>query len=341
MAKKLSVSSSEVARRAGVSRTTVSFVLNKTPGKNIPEETRALVFEAARELNYVPDEEARRFAKKASLHAGFIASHSRSTAADAYILRLLEGMVPVFNRHRCSLTLFSFRQGQADYLDMIRECALDGVIVTNTHEEDQGLRALAASAVPLVVIGSVEGLDAFQIDIDNAAAAEEVVSYQLSLGHRSIGMIVHAPLSYYAARSRLLGYRRALEKAGVGYDEGLVRPADFSEESGHAAMCGLLDSGRKIDAVFAGNDAVAYGAIEAIYDRRLRIPEDISIAGFDDDFPSRFVHPPLTTMTLPASLLGARAAATLVELIRGRAPEEHLIYMPTSLSVRESCGKPR
>ncbi|MGO8693438.1 MAG: LacI family DNA-binding transcriptional regulator [Rectinemataceae bacterium] len=340
MARNSRVSSSEVARRAGVSRTTVSFVLNRTPGKNIPEETRKLVYDAARELDYVPDEDARRVAKKVHSRVGFIASHSQSTATDAYILRLLEGMAQVLNRHRCALTLLTIRQRQVDYLDIMQECALDGVIVTNTHEDDRGIRPLAESGVPLVVIGSVGGLDAFQIDIDNAAAAEEAVSYMTSLGLERIAMIVHAPLSYYAAGARLGGYRRALEAAGIDFDERLVRIADFSELTGYAAMSELLDSGLGIEGVFAGNDAVAYGAIQAIYDRKLRIPDDISVVGFDDDFPSRFMHPPLTTITLPASSLGARAAATLVELIRGKEPEERSITMPTSFTVRESCRKP-
>ena len=149
-------------------------------------------------------------------------------------------------------------------------------------------------------------------------------------------MIVHAPLDYYAAKDRVDGYRAALEGAGIAYDPALVKVGDFTEESGYDAMNALLEADRP-DAVFAGNDTIAYGAIQAIYDRKLSIPQDVSIAGFDDDFPSKFMNPALTTMSLPATSLGATAASMLIDLIRGEDIPPLRTEMNATLSVRDSC----
>lgn len=337
--KKAGVSSSDVARACGVSRTTVSFVLNNTPGKNIPAETRERVRVAAARLGYSPDAEARSVAKRARNSVGLVVNHSDSIYSDAYILRLIEGMAPVFNKRRCELTLVPLRQRRADYPEIVREYGLDGLMITNARADDEGMRSLSALALPCVVIGTVEDLDAFQIDIDNERAAFEVCDYLLSLGHRRVAMIVHAPLDYYAASARLAGYRAALAARGLPAEESLVRIADFTEASGYAAMRQILEGGERPEAVFAGNDAIAYGAIQAIGDSGLRIPEDISIAGFDDDFPSRFLKPALTSMTLPAASLGESAASTVISLLSGATPERRRIILPTELSVRESCRK--
>jgi LacI family transcriptional regulator len=337
--KKAKVSSADVARLSGVSRTTVSFVLNGAPGKIIPEETRKRVLEAARSLEYSPDAEARSVAKRTRSTVGFVVSHPDSIYSDAYILRLIEGMAPVFNKRRSALVLVPLRQRRTDYSEIVREHGLDGLIIMNARVDDEGIRPLACSGLPCVVLGTVENLDACQIDIDNEKAAFEVCDYLLGLGHRALAMIVHAGLDYVAAVDRRAGYRRALRERGLPEDESLVRVADFTEASGYQAMRSLLEGpSPRPDAVFAGNDAVAYGAIQGILDAGLRIPGDISIAGFDDDFPSRFLQPALTSMTLPAALLGEKAASTIVDLIEGKAAPPSRIVLPTRLSVRDSCA---
>lgn len=336
--KKQGVSAADVAKLAGVSRTTVSFVLNNTPGKIIPEETRTRVLDAARELNYTPDEAAQRVAKASKMTVGFIISHSSSVYSDAYIIRLIEGMAPVFNKRRCELVLLPVKPGRSSYMNRVREIGLDGVLVTNTHENDPGISEICNAGIPMVVIGTVNEPKANQIDVENESAARIVAEYLIGLGHRRIGMIVHAPLSYYAAHARLAGFNAAMSEAGLPVDQTLVRIADLSEESGYRAMNELLDLRDPPKAVFAGNDAIAYGAIQAIYDRGLKIPQDISIAGFDDDFPSRYMYPPLTTMSLPAPILGERAATMILDLVEGTKIVEKRVLMPTSLAVRQSCA---
>lgn len=338
---KRSVSSKDVAAMAGVSRTTVSFVLNATPGKVIPEETRARVLAAAAELGYEPDPRAAELAKSARHTVALVVRHASSIYSDAYILRLIEGIAPVLNRRRCSLALVPCG-GSASGVEMAalaRAAGADGALVTNTLEDDAGLPGLAAAGIPAVVVGTVRG-GAWQIDIDNREAARGLCDYLVGLGHRRIAAIAHAPERYYAASERLAGYREALESAGLSFDKELVRVGNFSEESGRVAMAELLALRPRPSAVFAGNDAIAYGALQAAREAGAAVPADISIAGFDDDFPSRFVVPPLTSVTLPAAALGEKAAEMIVDLIEGREPAERLITLTTKLAIRASCAPP-
>ncbi len=334
------VSSEEVAKKAGVSRTTVSFVLNNTPGKQISEKTRQRVLHAASSLNYVPNSEARNLAMIRHQSIGLFISHTHSVFSDAFIIRLIEGMVQVLNKNRFRLVLQPLKQAHTDYLELSRKDNIDGIVFLNTHDHDAGLAEFIESGFPLVVIGSLSNKDICQIDIDNYSAAREVVNYLVAQEHKEIAMIVHAPLVYYAAFDRLRGYREALKEAAIDYRKELVKIADYSEESGYQAMQELLSLPRLPSAVFAGNDIIAYGAIKAIRDSGLNIPDDISIAGFDDDFLSRYLNPPLTTMSLPAAGLGAEAARLLINQLQNKQVQKPCqIILPTHFSIRDTCKR--
>jgi LacI family transcriptional regulator len=338
--KGMSASSQDVARRAGVSRTTVSFVLNNTPGKSIPEETRRKVLEAAHALSYIPNEKARSVAMIKHHSIGFFIPHSGYLSSDAYITRVIEGMTPVLNKGRFQLVLQPLKLKQMNYLQLARQDNVDGIILMNTHDGDSGLSEIIDEGYPLVVIGSISRPDVCQIDIDNEAAASAAVRHLISLGHRHIGMIIHAPLVYYAARDRFAGFRAALNDADLPVHGEWVREANLTEESGYRAAREILGEKHRPSALFAGNDVVAYGAIQAIKDAKLLIPDDISVVGFDDDLLSRYLKPPLTTVTNPAPGLGAEAARLLINILRGRANHSGRTVLPTTLALRGSCKAP-
>ena len=151
-------------------------------------------------------------------------------------------------------------------------------------------------------------------------------------------MITNAPLAYAAARDRLAGYCQALKEAGLGYAEELIRYGDFREESGGEAMSQLLDLPQPPTAVFVASDLVAFGAMMAIKQHGLTIPNDVALVGFDDVRLAHYVNPPLTTMRLPAYELGYRAATLLTQLTVGEPVEEQEILLQTELVVRQSCG---
>ncbi len=336
------VSAEDVAKEAGVSRTTVSFVLNNTPGKSIAEATRQRVIEAAARLGYIPNENARRLARTRARTIGLFVCHSQAVYSDAFITRVLEGMSQAVNRFRARLVVQPVSLRETNYLDIARRDEADGIILINAHVDDRALAAVAEEGFPTVAMDYVGDVPVDQVYVDNSSAAREITEYLLELGHRRIAMITHASPVFFSARKRLEGYRAALKHGGVSYDPGLVRHADFSEQSGFVQMQGILSTAPDVTAVFAGNDVVAYGVIQALHQAGLRVPEDLSVVGYDDDYMSRFLNPPLTTMVLPAAGHGAAAVETLVERMTSSANGTPVFReLRAHIAVRDSCGPPR
>lgn len=335
------VSAEDVATACGVSRTTVSFVLNNTPGKRISEETRQKVLKAAEELNYTPNPQARKLALLRKFSIGFFICHPQSIFSDAFIPRLIDGISQKLNRYRVRLVLQPVKLKQSNYFELAKEEDIDGIILINTHDKDEGLKELVERHFPVVVIGRVGDSRIVQVDIDNRGSAKKAVDYLIFLGHKRVAIITHASTIYYAARHRFEGYLQAIRSAGIEVNPELIKTGDFTEESGYRAMEELLDLQKRPTAVFAGNDVIAYGAIKAIKDRGLKIPEDISIVGFDDDYLSRYLNPPLTTVAVPAGGLGSEAAILLINMIENpESIRSHLKILPSHFSLRGSCKKP-
>ncbi len=340
-ARRSRVSASDVAREAGVSRTTVSFVLNNTPGKSITEATRLRVLEAAARLHYTPNENAQRLARTRHWRIGVFICHSQFIYSDAFVTRTVEGMSQAANRFRAQLIVQPVSLRQSSYLRLAQQDDVDGIILINTHAEDPALAELVRIGFPAVAMDCIDSIAIDQVYVDNEEAARKVVRYLLELGHRRIAMIAHADPLFFASRARLHGYSQALAEAGVEYDERLVRYADFSERSGYEEMSELLDSDADYTAVFAANDVVAYGAMQAVLRSGRRIPDDLSLVGMDDDYMSRFLNPPLTTMALPAAGYGATAVEVLVQRIEGESAEGPVHRrLDAHMAVRESAAAP-
>jgi LacI family transcriptional regulator len=176
------------------------------------------------------------------------------------------------------------------------------------------------------------------VDVDNVQAAVKAVDHLLALGHRCVGMITNAPLVYAASQQRLEGYRRGLRKAGIAYREELVREGNFDEESGYGAIRDLLAMNDPPTAAFVASDMVAMGALRALHDCGVRVPEDMAIVGFDDITAARFITPGLTTFHVPTFGLGWSAAELLIRIIQGDRPHRTDVRLGTELMVRESCG---
>lgn len=340
MAKK--ITSEDVAREAGVSRTTVSFVLNNTPHTNISEETRQRVLEVARRLGYRPDAAARALARRETRIIGLVLcqSHDR-VSADAFLPEVIRGLSHSAQSHGFKVLLEPVEDVTRPdaYIALVQERRIDGIVLSGPRSDDAQLPRLIAEGFPLVLLGQLQGVRAHFADVDNVAGARRAVEHLLDLGHTRIALITNAPLHYTASRDRLQGYREALMARGLPVDEHLIRLGDFRSESGYAAMQSLLNLPEPPTAVFAASDVVAFGAVSAIKDRGLRIPDDIALVGFDDVPLARYVDPPLTTIRLPAWELGARAGALLLEIIaHGNSDEPLSVLLPTELVVRESCG---
>ncbi len=332
----------EVAELAGVSRTTVSFVLNNVPGMRISEETRQRVFEAARRLRYHPDATARRMAYGQTHVIGFVVRQSPDQVfADHFLPQVLSGL------SRCTAAqdyhvLFEPIPPEDEtgaYARLVRERHVDGIVLSGPRFDDQELLQIHAEGAYIVLLGQLPSTGIPSVDVDNIGGARIATQHLISLGHRRIALITNAPPAYTASADRLAGYRQTLETAGIAYREAFVRYGNFTPQSGFSAMSSLLALEPRPKAVFVASDTVALGALQAARQHGLRVPEDLALVGFDDIPLAEFVAPPLTAVHLPAYGLGWGAADLLIRLIVGEEIRDPHVVLETELVVRESCGR--
>lgn len=341
MMKPRRVTSQDVADAAGVSRTTVSLVINKVPGAQISEETRRRVIAAALELGYVPDAAARALVSRRSQIIGLVlARRPGQVATDGFLTQMLDGLLEVVHNSdlRLLFDIVDPEHQKKAYLELVRAKHIDGIILSGPRFDDEALLALEKDKVPVVLIGRLPGSDIPSVDIDNCSAARTAVEHLIKLGHSRIACITNASLSYTAAADRLTGYRTALEGAGIPYDQRLVRFGDFNVESGYKQMHILLNKKVHFTAIFVASDEVALGVKAAIREHGLRIPQDIAMVAFDDLPISAYVDPPLTTIAVPAVQLARQASAMLIKLLKNEELSHRQLILNSSLQIRMSCG---
>jgi LacI family transcriptional regulator len=331
--------SQDVAELAGVSRTTVSFVLNDVPGVKISEETRQRVLQAARELNYYPTAAARTLASGKTKRIGLVLGEGKTRlSADAFLPAFLQGITSSVHQRGYLLVLQMAEDvpSHEAYTRLIREQQVDGLILSGPRSDDPLLEVLAEDEFPLILHGHLNGCAMPCVDVDNQAGGYQAATHLIGLGHRRIGFISNAPLSYAGAQARCAGYMQALAEHDLPQDEELIRTATFLPEAGQKAARELLALPERPTAIFAASDVVAIGAMAAIQASGLAIPEDVAVVGFDDIFLAAHTQPPLTTIRVPAYGLGWTAAEILISMIEGE--EVSSVTLETELVIRDSCG---
>ncbi len=330
--------SADVAARAGVSRTTVSFVLNYRTDIQISDETRQRVFRAASELGYHPHAPARQLAGGRSHILGLVLRQSaEQVAGDATLAETLRGLASAA-RAAGSRVMVEPLAPEGTYDRLLRSQHADGLIVSGPRLDDPSLAELVHDGFPIVLQGSMPGLDVPSVDVDNVAGARGAVEHLLSLGHRRIACVTNAGLTYTSARERLQGYREAIEAAGMDYDEQLVAVGAFDAASGEQATSELLRR-TTFTAMFVASDVLALGAFGALREANRRVPDDVAIVGFDDIPLAAYFDPPHTTLRLPAFELGQAAGRALLDRIADRAVPQRTL-LPTELIVRGSTAPP-
>ncbi len=338
------VTSRDVAEQAGVSRSTVSLILNNTPGINIPAETRLRVIRTAQELGYTPNAAARSLATSQSHLLGFVLCQSTEQVfADAFLPQVILGVnsAATAQGYRVLVQPVEDVSQPGTYVHLMREQRIDGIILSGPRSDDRQLDELREQNFPVVLLGQLHGTAFPSVDVDNVKGAALAVEHLLRLGYRHIGMITNAPPQYTASIDRIQGYRQALEKYEVAFHEEHIFYGNFTEESGYAAMHALLEHYPWAEAVFIASDVVAYGALAAVRDRGRSVPDDLAIVGFDDARLSRYSYPPLTTVRLPAHDLGYHAGIVLIQLIQGESVPSRPLLLETELVIRDSCGASR
>ena len=343
------VTSSMVAERAGVSRTTVSFVLNARSGSGIPEATRARVREAARELGYVPSAAARTLASGRTRTVGFVVCDARHLLTDAFLPQAIFALTEAAHARgfRVLVEAVDDPRRPRAYQTLVRAARIDGMVMMNPRGDDEQLADLIASRYPVVTIGRPPGGEGHALDVDNVAAEREATAHLIGLGRRRLAHLGYGAPRYTTVAERLAGFRAALADAALPLDEGLVAFGNYSADSGAEALRALLarlghraGDPAPFDGLVCGNDTVAFGALTALREAGLRVPGDVAVVGFDDIPMAAHAAPPLTTVRMPLLALGTAAGQLVLDLIDDgpRVPEARVL--PTAFTVRASCGAP-
>ncbi len=326
----------EVAQRAGVSYATVSHVINNT--RFVSDETRARVQQAMSELNYRPNAIARSLRNGRTNSIGMILPDS-SNPYFAEIGRAIED--EAFN-HGYSIILCNMEldpDKENFYVDVLIKKQVDGIIFVATGDQLPLLDILRSYHIPVVMIDrDLPEVEVDTIITDNPLGGYLATRHLLELGHRRIACITGPSSNITPSAGRITGYRRALEEAGISYEDKIVRLGDFHPRSGMEITDQFLREPNPPTAIFACNDLMALGAIRAARKAGLQVPDELSIVGFDNIDLANYTNPPLTTISQEQSHLGVWATQTLVRRITGA----HLPYLketlPTRLIERESTA---
>ncbi|MEM7384106.1 MAG: LacI family DNA-binding transcriptional regulator [Verrucomicrobiota bacterium] len=321
----------DIAKEAGVSKSTVSRVLNKTAAVH-PEKQRSILL-AINRLGFRPNVVARSLAKGRSMTIGILTQQIGSPYYDA----VSQGVISGFDGTGYS-PLFADGQWQsAVEMEAIRTLIgrrVDGLVLVGGSIPGEETLALC-HPLPTVVVGrKLSHLHC--IYTDNVDGGYQATRHLLDSGHREIAIILgieHHP----DAVDRFAGYRQALKEAGIGLNQELVADGDFTAESGVAGIEKLLASGQSFSAVFASNDATAFGARLALYRKGVDVPKEVSLVGFDDQAEAAFMAPPLTTIHQPAREMGRRASEALMKLIHGETFQTR--SLKGQLRIRESVSR--
>jgi DNA-binding LacI/PurR family transcriptional regulator len=334
------VTTHDIARKAGVSRTTVSYVLSARPGISVGLKTRKRVLAIARKLGYVPNSAAEMLVTGRSRTIGLVLSRPELISQDAFIPIMTYGFNEVCRERGYRLLMEAVHDppGADDYLDLAKSKRIDSMIVINPRRGDVALRKVIDSKFPVLVWGSSERRGESAIATREGQASYEATSHLISLGHKRIAHIGHASLEYVAVHRRLEGYRAALRAAGISPQKTLFVEGDFTFESGYRAMKYLLASNANPTALFAGNDTIAFGAMLAIREAGLSIPEDIAVVGYDDLPVAAYACPPLTTVRTYAFEQGKLLAEFAIALMAKEKIGSRQNVLPLDLIVRQSCG---
>ena len=332
------VTSFDVAERSGVSRTTVSFVLNNVPGISISESTRQRVLQAAKELNYHPDSTGKKLASGRSNTLGLVLRQSHAQVfADALLPQVLLGIEQSAAEQGFLVLLKPLEPDDGNgYIRLVNENHVDGIILSGPRQDEAEIVRLQQEGLPVMLMGQLPGCGLPYVDVDAVSGSANAVKHLIDLGHRRIALITNAPLEYTSAQQRRMGYQKALQEAGIEPDDALMQAGTYTPASGFKAMQTLLEASPRPTAVFVASDVVALGAMRAIKNAGLRIPQDMAVVGFDNIPMADYYDPPLTTVSIPSYGLGWACGERLVRLVQCDPLDQDGMLLESELVVRNS-----
>jgi DNA-binding LacI/PurR family transcriptional regulator len=334
----------QVAARAGVGRGTVSRVVNGSP--QVSPQARAAVLRAIDELGYVPNRAARALVTRRNDAVALVVSESEERVfGEPFFARIVRAISSALTETNMQMWLAMAQSPEERRLveHHLTSQHVDGVMLLSLHDEDPLPALLQKRGLPTVLGGRSARMQAgggppgdqlLFVDNDNEGGARAAVEYLLAGGRRTIAVIA-GPQDMGAGVARLQGYREALAQAGIAVDERLIGYGDFGEASGTEAMHALLAARPDLDAVFAGSDLMAAGALRALREWGRSVPADVAVVGFEDSAIAHRTEPPLTTVHQSVEQMGREMARLLLARIAGQ--ETGSTILDTYLIVRESA----
>ncbi len=328
---------SDVAKRAGVSTMTVSRVINNSG--YISQETRERVEQAVAELGYVPNALARSLRFKQTKTLALVLTD----IANPFFTTIARGVEDTASEHGFSVMFCNTDESQdeeVEYLNVLLQKQVDGVLLVPACSSPESIAMIQDRGVPVVLLDRrVRGAQVDVVHGDSEGGAYQLTRHLLELGHRRIALL-SGPENVSTAADRVAGYCRALCEAGLQPDRNLMYHMQFSQDAGYQMAMQALAQSPQPTALFAGNNFIAIGALRAVHENGLRIPQDISIVVFDDLPASLVMEAFLTVVDQSPYDLGQRATELLLNRLAGEGPEEpQEIVLPVQMTVRQSSGR--
>lgn len=323
----------DIARLAGVSTATVSKVFNQSG--SISEKTKKKVLDISKELNYQPNVIASALTGKKTFTIGllipdmvnpFFAELARNVEDRAHELG--------FNLVICNTD--NDMKKEIKYVQLLRQKSVDGIIVATGVRNDEFLKELVVQHVPIALIArEMSVLTASTVLVDDFAGGYNATSHLIELGHKRIAIIAES-MSVSSSKERVRGYKHALEEAGLSYDEDLILSTDFTIEAGRSMALELLSRKHRPTAIFACNDLLAIGAMQAAKENGIKIPDDLSVVGFDNTILASITDPPMTTVAQPIRAMGHQVVDLITEEINQTNKIKQRIVLLPELIIRSS-----
>jgi LacI family transcriptional regulator len=324
----------DVARQAGVSHQTVSRVINGSEG--VLSETRALVEAAIEQMGYRPNAIARSMARGQTRTFACISPN----LTDFTFASVIEGAEVEARQHEYFMLSSSASDPQAFRAlvdELVGHRRVDGLIVINPYADERF--EYIPKDFPVVFVGaSAHEKNVCSVSLDDEKVAYEATRHLIKLGHTQIALVT-GPMEEDCSQDRTEGYRRALQEAGIAFDETMVIEGDWSATSGQSALLSFIEQGRVPTAVFAQNDRMAMGVLRAARDANIKVPSQLAVIGVDDMPLSSYFDPPLTTMQQDIPRIGREATRMLLDIIQNKTTEPRELKLSAQLVVRRSTSE--
>ncbi len=322
----------DVAQKAGVSTATVSRALSGTG--YVSKELKETIMQVAREMDYQPNSLARGLVTKESRILGLV----MPDISNPFFPAVARGVEDVANESGYNVLLCNTDGSsgkETDYINVLRSRQADGVIFTTSQVNPKNAKMLIDAGIPVVLADRRMSIACDSVVAENVSGAYKAVRHLLDLGHTRIGIIT-GPMGVATSEERIEGYKRALLESSVAVQHDLICEGNYRQHSGYECTCGLMKLPNPPTAIFACNDLMAVGALSALEDHGLKVPDDVAVVGYDDITVASVTRPRLTTVAQPKYEMGAVACRMLIERLKNPDKPYQSTVLEPQLVIRES-----